>query len=91
MKGLRFTLAAVFFFCLTLSSGALKAQCAMCTANAEASVKNGNTEGNGLNKAILYLLAAPYIAVAGVGYVWYKKYRKRNIVMNMKSEPIGMN
>lgn len=53
-------------------------QCAMCSATAENSVNNGNTEGDGLNDGILYLLAAPYLAVAGVGYLWYRNYRKKN-------------
>ena len=53
------------------------AQCAMCTLNAENSIKDGNTTGNGLNSGILYLLAAPYIAVAGIGLMWYKKYQKK--------------
>lgn len=57
----------------------VKAQCAMCSATAEAGVKDGNTEANGLNNGILYLLAAPYIALAVGGYVWYKKYRRKNV------------
>ncbi|WP_345948594.1 MULTISPECIES: hypothetical protein [unclassified Mucilaginibacter] len=67
------------------------AQCAMCSATAEAGVKDGNTEANGLNKGILYLLAAPYIAVAAVGYVWYKKYRRKNVEMNMGKEKFHLN
>lgn len=68
------------------------AQCAMCSATAEAGVKDGNTEANGLNKGILYLLAAPYIAVAVVGYIWYKKYRrKENVEINMRDEKFHMN
>jgi hypothetical protein len=53
------------------------AQCAMCTVSAEQSVKNGNTQGNGLNSGILYLLAIPYILITGIGILWYVKYRKR--------------
>ena len=67
------------------------AQCAMCTLNAESSVQNGNTEGNGLNNGILYLLAAPYLAVAVVGFLWYKKYRRKNIPVNIKSGKINLN
>lgn len=58
-----------------------EAQCAMCTMNAENSVKNGNTQGRGLNNGILYLLAAPYLAVAGVGFIWYKKYRRNQAAL----------
>lgn len=67
------------------------AQCAMCTLNAENSVKNGNTEGRGLNKGILYLLAAPYIAVSAVGYIWYKRYRRKNVAIHMRDEKINLN
>ena len=75
MKVLRY---CVFLLFLLSASSSAYSQCAMCSANAENSVKNGNTQGKGLNDGILYLLAAPYIAVAAIGYLWYKKYRKKN-------------
>lgn len=53
-----------------------QAQCAMCSLTAESSVKNGNTQGNKLNKGILVLLSAPYLAVGLVGFLWYRKFRK---------------
>ncbi len=83
----------VFVVFLTASSWAFSgiAQCSMCTLNAESSVKNGQTEGRGLNNGVLYLLAAPYIAVAGIGFLWYKKYRRKNIPLNMKDEKIHLN
>lgn len=81
----------VFFSVLIFSAFNSSAQCSMCTLNAESSVKNGQTEGKGLNKAIMLLLAAPYLAVAGVGYLWYKKYRRRNIPLDMKDEKIHLN
>jgi hypothetical protein len=37
------------------------AQCAMCRAVAESGTKNGQNVGGGLNNAILYLMAIPYI------------------------------
>ncbi len=55
----------------TLSS----AQCAMCSLNAENSTKEGNTQGKGLNDGILFLLAMPFMIAAGVGFLWYKKFR----------------
>lgn len=55
-----------------------QAQCSMCSANAEMSTKNGNTQGNGLNTGILYLLAIPYLLITGVGLLWYVNYRKKN-------------
>lgn len=54
------------------------AQCSMCTLNAENSTQNGQTQGRGLNNGILFLLAMPYLAVAGIGILWYTKYRKKN-------------
>lgn len=53
------------------------AQCAMCSLNAEQSVKNGNTQGKGLNSGIIYLLAIPYVLMMGLGVIWYKNYRKK--------------
>lgn len=70
-------LGIVLLASIIVSTTQASAQCAMCTLNAENSVKEGNTTGNGLNSGILYLLAAPYIAVAGVGFLWYKKYQKK--------------
>lgn len=67
------------------------AQCAMCSLNAENSVKNGNTQGKGLNDGILFLLGAPYLAIAVVGYIWYKKYRKKNVAIDMRDERINLN
>lgn len=56
-----------------------QAQCAMCSFNAENSVKNGNTQGAGLNDGILFLLAMPFLALAGIGLLWYKKYRNPTV------------
>lgn len=61
----------------------VQAQCAMCSLTADASVKNGNKQGETLNKGIYVLLSAPYLAVGLVGFIWYKRYRK-----NKNSEPV---
>lgn len=91
MKALRYLIVVLFFSGLAFGTYTAQAQCSMCTLNAESSVKNGQTEGKGLNRAVLYLLAAPYIAVAGIGFLWYKKYRRKNIPINMKDEKIHLN
>ncbi|WP_423146877.1 hypothetical protein [Rubrolithibacter danxiaensis] len=91
MKKIRTLFVLFFFFFISLASFEASAQCAMCTLNAENSVQNGNTQGKGLNKGILYLLAAPYLAVAGVGFIWYRKYRKKNVLIDMKDEKINLN
>ncbi|PPK99813.1 hypothetical protein [Parapedobacter indicus] len=66
------------------------AQCAMCTLTAENATENGNTQGKGLNKGILFLLAIPYLAAVGVGVLWYKKYRGKKTV-NIDNDPIVLN
>jgi hypothetical protein len=70
----------VFLFIILLSfsfSPAVKAQCSMCTINAEQGTKNGNTQGKGLNSGIVYLLAIPYLLMTGIGVLWYRNYRKK--------------
>jgi len=94
MKITKLIKVLLFSWCMVLAvvfTQPATAQCAMCSATAEAGVKDGNTEANGLNKGILYLLAAPYIAVAVVGYIWYKKYRRKDVDMNMRDEKFHMN
>jgi len=80
MKRIAKKLFVAMALILAFSSFPLKdvqAQCAMCSLTAESSVKNGNTQGEKLNKGILVLLSAPYLAVGLVGFMWYKKYRKK--------------
>ncbi|GGC41489.1 hypothetical protein GCM10011386_37010 [Parapedobacter defluvii] len=68
----------------------VQAQCAMCTLTAENATENGNTQGKGLNKGILFLLAIPYLAAAGIGVLWYKRYRGKKTV-NVDNDPIVLN
>jgi len=91
MKAFRIFLTVVLFAVLSTAGLEASAQCSMCTLSAENSVQNGNTQGKGLNKGILLLLAAPYIAGAGIGYVWYTKYRRKNINVDIKDEKINLN
>lgn len=74
-------IAFVFLFMVLLVASNMpsaSAQCAMCTVSAEQSVKNGNTQGKGLNTGIIYLLAIPYLLITGMGILWYVKFRKKN-------------
>lgn len=71
--------SAILLFVLTLmlTQPRANAQCAMCTANAEMGVKNGNTQTRGLNSGVIYLLAIPFLLVSTVGVVWYRNYRAK--------------
>lgn len=75
MKRIVFVFIFILLFAVASSTTA-NAQCAMCSVNAEQGVKNGNTQGKGLNTGILYLLAIPYLLITGIGVLWYVKYRK---------------
>ncbi len=52
------------------------AQCAMCKAVVESSLQSGETIAQNINNGILYLMAVPYLAMAVVGYLVYKHYKK---------------
>ncbi|MFN6379652.1 MAG: hypothetical protein ACK4WD_10270 [Flavobacteriales bacterium] len=54
----------------TISNG----QCAMCRATAETASENVDKGiGEGLNSGILYLMGAPYILLAIVGVIFFRK------------------
>ncbi len=48
------------------------AQCAMCRAVLE--TEQGQGTAQGINNGIVYLMAIPYLLVAGIGVIIYKKY-----------------
>ncbi len=91
MKKLKIWTFLLFIAIAFLSIPQVKAQCAMCSVTADAGVKNGNTQAKGLNNGIMFLLAAPYLAVAAGGYVWYKKYRRRNVEINLHKKDFHLN
>lgn len=91
MKAIKTVFIIFVFSFILFSAFEADAQCSMCAMSAENSVQNGNTQGKGLNTGILYLLAAPYLAIAAVGFIWYKKYRRKNVTINMKDEKIHLN
>ncbi len=88
---LKIALFLIVFGSIVLSIKPVKAQCAQCAATIESNAKSGDKTANGLNKGILFLLAAPYLAVAAVGLVWYKKYRRKNVNINMRNEKLHLN
>ncbi len=91
MKIYRLLLIVFTVGILACSVVPVNAQCAMCTTSVESNAKNGNKTTKGLNNGIMYLLAAPYLAVAVVGYIWYKKYRRKNVDLNMREEKLHLN
>lgn len=91
MKNSKFLLALLAFGLVMFVCMQANAQCAMCTATVETNNANGGGATNGLNNGIMYLLAAPYLAVAIVGYIWYKKYRKKNVTLEMRDEKLHLN
>ena len=90
MKFLK-ALLVCFILSMILFSTHIHAQCAMCTATVESNLKSGGTTGSGLNGGIMYLLAVPYLAMAAIGILWYKKYRKKNVALNIKENKIHLN
>ncbi len=63
------------------------AQCPMCRMAAESNLANGGSEGKGLNKGILYMLAVPYLMVMTVGVIWY---RNNKLVKEQEMEELEL-
>ncbi|MGX7667159.1 hypothetical protein [Flavobacterium pedocola] len=71
VKFILFFLLFSFFFSL---DG--QAQCAMCRAALES--EESGVQAEAVNDGIVYLMAIPYILVAGLGYAIYRlKYGKK--------------
>ncbi|MEK8178715.1 hypothetical protein WMW71_00050 [Flavobacterium buctense] len=62
-------------FALCLMPIASFSQCAMCRAALESTGDNSKVEA--VNDGIVFLMAIPYIIVAGIGFVVYKMYYKK--------------
>jgi hypothetical protein len=59
---------------VVLSSAGLLAQCAMCRATAESATENVDSGiGQGLNSGIVYLMLLPYLLLATVAVVFFRK------------------
>jgi hypothetical protein len=76
----------IIAFSILLASGLLfaahtaTAQCPMCKANVESSLKGGGKKaGMGLNSGIVALLVMPYVMVGIVGVLWYTTSRKKKL------------
>jgi len=69
----------LLILCLLLTANCqlASAQCAMCRSTVESTLSDGRyVNGSGLNTGILYMLATPYLAVAVVGYLWWRSSRR---------------
>lgn len=64
----------VFLMAFMLFPEQAEAQCSMCRAVLES--EEGLATAKGINDGIVYLMAMPYILVAGVGYVVYRMMYK---------------
>ncbi|MFM7858829.1 MAG: hypothetical protein ACKO96_44620 [Flammeovirgaceae bacterium] len=61
-------------------------QCAMCKAQLENNISNGNIGiAAGINFGILYLFVAPYLAVGTLAFFWFRS-SKQNAVKLTKSD-----
>lgn len=69
-------ISVLLILLLVAFGGELMAQCPMCKMAAESNLKNGGNAGKGLNTGILYMLATPYLLVAGLGLYWYRNQKK---------------
>ena len=91
MKLLR--ILVLFVVLAIVVSGALPAmaQCSVCSTNVATNAHSVANTTKGLNNGIVYLLAAPYLAVGAIGFLWYKKYRRKNVSLNMRNDKIHLN
>ncbi|MEM9077223.1 MAG: hypothetical protein AAGC43_09290 [Bacteroidota bacterium] len=64
----------LLLFLVFLSPQLMEAQCAMCRAVVESEGDPESAEA--LNDGIVYLMAIPYILVAGLFFFIYRKMRK---------------
>ncbi|WP_222597362.1 hypothetical protein [Hyunsoonleella aquatilis] len=69
----RFIIFVLCTFFLVLD---VEGQCAMCRAVLES--EQGQTTAEGINNGIVYLMAIPYILVAGIGYFIYRKFYRKS-------------
>ena len=72
MKKAPATILVVLLLIVSLMDAS--AQCAMCKATAESATNHVNKGiGEGLNSGIVYLMAAPYLMLATVALVFFRK------------------
>ena len=90
-RSVKTALFFIVFGLMIISVKPVKAQCAQCAATVASNAKSGDTTANGLNKGIIFLLVVPYLAVSAVGYMWYKKFRRKNVNLDMRNDKLNLN
>ena len=88
---LKISLFLLVFVLLFIGVQYAQAQCAQCAAAVKTNKESGSVKAQGLNNGILFLLCAPYLAVIVGGYVWYKKYKRKNVELNVHAEKLHLN
>ncbi|SEO22495.1 hypothetical protein SAMN05192574_106156 [Mucilaginibacter gossypiicola] len=90
-QGFKIILFVMALGLMLIAREPVKAQCAQCAATVETNAQSGSAKTRGLNNGILFLLGAPYFAVALGGYIWYKKYRRKDVKLEMRPEKLNLN
>ncbi|KUG06832.1 hypothetical protein [Solirubrum puertoriconensis] len=71
-------LPILFVMLIGLAPQASYAQCTLCKNNVEAArTEKDGYDISGLNKGILYMMAAPYVMGGIVGFFWYRNVRRK--------------
>jgi hypothetical protein len=88
--GLKTALFAIMFGLMMVNVKPVKAHCTQCpVAVASNSVDGGNAASE--NAGILFLIAAPFIAASIGGFVWYRNFRRKKIVLHIRDEKLHLN
>ena len=88
---MRKVLIVSVFALMLFGTAQVKAQCAMCTTAVESNNKSGANTTKGLNSGILFLLGVPYLLAGAGGIIWYRKFRRKSIPMEVPREKINLN
>lgn len=71
--------ALLLVLIILLSFDMVSAQCSMCKAVVESNAQTNDNIVDGVNSAILYLMGVPYFLVLAMGFLWYKKFGKKDL------------
>ena len=77
-----FLVSLVLVLAFAFSAVEVKAQgCVMCKAQVGEHKDQDEAKlvGTSLNTGILYLMAAPYLLIGTVGFIWYRNNKKKAV------------